>query len=170
MTAFTKIIEAKRALQSAVGDFLIDIDDSLLCEHSFSLSALEAIEIKADKSKSYIYVFSTKEASQIKEACRKMKASQTKIKLPLISKATTPSDCLYVGSSTTGITKRIKEHLGFGHDSTYSLQLNKWAGGIDAQIILKVYEFSGIEQSIVQLIEDGLHEKLSPTLGKRGSK
>ena len=34
-----------------------------------------------------------------------------------------PSSTLYVGSSEKEIHRRIKEHLGFGHKQTYSLQL-----------------------------------------------
>ncbi len=45
------------------------------------------------------------------------------------SKLNSPSRVMYVGSSSTGVKKRIKEHLGDGSKSTYSLHLKHWFEG-----------------------------------------
>ena len=78
-----------------------------------------------------------------------------------------PSSILYVGSSTTGLKKRINEHIGDGSKSTYSLQLKHWFKG-KYKITIKVYD-SNISREIIQLIEDNLSYQLKPAFGKQGS-
>jgi len=73
---------------------------------------------------------------------------------------------LYVGSSTTGLKKRIKEHLGDGSKSTYSLQLKHWFNG-NYKITIKVYD-DKISREVIQIIEDNLSHQLKPAFGKQG--
>ena len=84
-------------------------------------------------------------------------------KCPKLNKA---SSILYVGSSTTGLKKRIKEHLGDGSKSTYSLQLEHWFNG-NSKITIKVYD-NEISREVIQIIEDNLSHQLKPAFGKQG--
>ena len=94
-----------------------------------------------------------------------LKASKNKNerKCPKLNK---PSSTLYVGSSTTGLKKRIKEHLGDGNKHTYALQLKHWFKG-KYKITIKVYN-SDTQREIIQLIEDNLSYYLKPAFGKKG--
>ena len=72
---------------------------------------------------------------------------------------------LYIGSSKEAKT-RLKQHLGFGAKSTYSLHLNKW--WVNKKIKIDLYEVDTVEN--MQLFEDLLWEKYKPFLGKMGRK
>ena len=75
-----------------------------------------------------------------------------------------PSATMYVGSSTTGVKSRIKQHLGDGPKGTYALHLSEWFKG-EYRITILVYE-EPIE--VIQIIEDALSHKHNPAFGKRG--
>ena len=79
-------------------------------------------------------------------------------------KANSHSSVLYVGSSTTGLKNRIKQHVGDGPAGTYALNLKHWFKG-KYIISVKIYR-EPIE--VLQIIEDDLADKLSPAFGKRG--
>jgi len=75
-----------------------------------------------------------------------------------------PSPVMYVGSSTTGVKKRIEQHLGKGPKDTYALHLEHWFKG-QYKITIKVYDQP---QAVLQVIEDALSHELAPAFGKRG--
>jgi len=75
-----------------------------------------------------------------------------------------PSSVLYVGSSTTGVKKRIEQHLGEGHKDTYALHLKYWFKG-NYKITIKIYDEP---REVLQIIEDNLSYKLKPAFGKQG--
>jgi len=75
-----------------------------------------------------------------------------------------PSPVMYVGSSTTGVKKRIEQHLGNGPKDTYALHLSHWFKD-KHKITIKVYD-EPLE--VLQIIEDALSHDLSPAFGKRG--
>lgn len=79
-------------------------------------------------------------------------------------KCNAPSTIMYVGSSTTGIRKRIEQHYGNGNKETYALQLKHWFKG-NYKIIIMQYEEP---KEVLQIIEDDLSDKLKPAFGKRG--
>lgn len=81
------------------------------------------------------------------------------------AKLNAPSKIMYVGSSTTGVKKRIEQHVGLGHKSTYAIHLKHWFTG-KYKITVKQYDVS---DKVLQIIEDDLSEKLKPAFGKRGS-
>jgi hypothetical protein len=76
-----------------------------------------------------------------------------------------PSPVLYVGSSTTGIKKRIGEHLGDGNASTYALNLQHWFLERKMKITIREYDVS---RDVLQIIEDSISYDLSPAFGKSG--
>mgnify|MGYP005640842059 CR=1 FL=1 len=82
------------------------------------------------------------------------------------SRLNLPSSVLYVGSSTTGIRKRIRQHLGLGYKGTYSLHLGYWFTG-EYEITIKTYN-ELIPINVLQIIEDNLSYQLKPAFGKQG--
>jgi len=79
-------------------------------------------------------------------------------------KLNAPSSVMYVGSSTTGIRKRIKQHLGDGPKGTYALHLKHWFNG-KKKITIKVFSEPA---AVIQIIEDALSHDLAPAFGKAG--
>jgi hypothetical protein len=80
------------------------------------------------------------------------------------SKLNSTSKTMYVGSSTTGLKKRIEQHYGDGHKSTYSLHLKHWFKG-KYKITVKEYNET---RDVLQIIEDDISDKLKPAFGKQG--
>lgn len=79
-------------------------------------------------------------------------------------KLNAPSSIMYVGSSTTGIKKRIEQHLGDGPQNTYALHLKHWFKG-KYKITIKIFD-EPIE--VLQIIEDAISHDLAPAFGKSG--
>lgn len=75
------------------------------------------------------------------------------------------SSVLYVGSSSTGVRKRIEQHFGDGYKRTYALQLKHWFG--DRKIKITIYEYE-VTASTLQIIEDAISFELAPCFGKTG--
>jgi len=80
------------------------------------------------------------------------------------AKLNAPSQVMYVGSSTTGVRKRIEQHLGDGHIGTYALHLSHWFNG-KMKITIKQYD---VTKEVLQIIEDNLSDKLKSAFGKQG--
>ena len=69
-----------------------------------------------------------------------------------------------MGSSTTGIKKRLLQHLDEGPKDTYALHMSHWFKG---KIISKIMEYD-VELSVLQIIEDSISYNLKPAFGKQG--
>lgn len=76
-----------------------------------------------------------------------------------------PSTVMYVGSSTTGLRRRIEEHMGLGGPGTYALHLTHWFQG-KCRIVVRQYD---VADGVLQIIEDALAHELKPAFGKRGA-
>lgn len=76
-----------------------------------------------------------------------------------------PSPTIYVGSSTTGMKKRITQHYGDGPAGTYALHLKYWAGSRDFRIT--IFEYA-VAKPVLQIIEDAMSYDLQPAFGKMG--
>lgn len=85
-------------------------------------------------------------------------------KIYMCPKINKPNSVMYVGSSTTGIKKRLKQHLYQGAKGTYALHFNQWFEG-DYEVNIKVYDNSN---EVIQLIEDNISFSLKPAFGKMG--
>ena len=79
-------------------------------------------------------------------------------------KVNKPSQVLYVGSSTTGIKKRLTQHLVNCADQTYALHLYAWFKGKYQVVVLEYDE----PNEVIQLIEDNISNNLKPAFGKQG--
>ncbi|MCX9157822.1 hypothetical protein OPU71_16990 [Niveibacterium sp. 24ML] len=80
------------------------------------------------------------------------------------AKLNSPSKVMYVGSSTTGVRKRIEQHKGQGHKGTYALHLSHWFSGKYKVTVLQ-YD---VADGVLQIIEDDISDRLRPAFGKRG--
>lgn len=80
------------------------------------------------------------------------------------AKLNSPSKTMYVGSSTTGVRKRIEQHLGEGHPGTYALHLKYW---FQSNYKITIKEYSETKE-VLQIIEDDLSDRLKPAFGKQG--
>lgn len=81
------------------------------------------------------------------------------------SKPNKVSSVMYVGSSTTGLRRRISEHLGKGAEKTYALNLKYWFDGT-YKITIKEYDVS---REVLQIIENNIWHEREPAFGKSGS-
>jgi hypothetical protein len=78
------------------------------------------------------------------------------------------SEFLYVGSSSY-ISLRFKEHLGYASGKTYSIQLAHWAYGLNLELEFVYAKYpSGLSRDVIQAIEDTLWDTLLPMFGRRG--
>ncbi len=79
-------------------------------------------------------------------------------------KGNKPSNILYVGSSTTNVRSRIKQHIEEAPIKTYALHMKHWFVG-KYKITILVYN-EPIE--VLQIIEDNISYNLKPAFGKMG--
>lgn len=78
--------------------------------------------------------------------------------------------CFYVGSSQA-LTKRFKEHLGFGASKTYALQLVHWARPLQLQLEFVCAKYADATPSeVLQALEDTLWQTRKPMFGRLGRK
>jgi hypothetical protein len=94
------------------------------------------------------------------------KIDDKSVKLPQINKDSS-FEVLYVGSVQNNFQKRIKEHLGYGSNTTYSLKLCKWAKKEKLNIIIEYFVLENTKSKItLKLIENILANTLRPQFGK----
>lgn len=132
-----------------------------------------------DKGSEYIYLFRAAEANAVpltevfesfKVARDEQEASDYLGKKNLCrGNQSADGKVLYVGRSYSP-RERFKGHLRAGTSGTYAIHFQKWATGIDLQVDFFLYQFSGIGDRVVQVIEDGLWDLLRPMFGRRGEK
>jgi hypothetical protein len=78
--------------------------------------------------------------------------------------------CLYVGSSSN-IYQRLKEHLGYGAKTTFSLQLAHWTQRLDLELNFTCAKYINSPQpEVFQALEDTLWGQLHPMFGRRGGR
>jgi hypothetical protein len=81
------------------------------------------------------------------------------------AKVNAPSKTLYVGSSTTDVKERIRQHLGDGHKATSALHLKHWC---DPIYQVRVLVYPDLPRPVMQILEDSTAYQLKPAFGKRG--
>lgn len=81
-----------------------------------------------------------------------------------------PSHVLYVGSSSA-LSSRIKQHLGYGPQRTYAMQLSLWLPDWDDQLQIQAWRFApSTPKAVLQAIEDSLWAQQQPMLGRQGAR
>lgn len=101
--------------------------------------------------------------AKTREAFQEFKAESPR-KCPKLNAHISP--VLYVGSSTSSLQRRIKEHLGDGSPGTYALNLKHWFAPRRYEIT--IYEYN-VPRDVLQIIEDSMAHDLKPMFGKMGS-
>ena len=114
---------------------------------------------------------------------QKKKSKKNSVKYPKVNSENVEingveNKILYIGKSSTGFHKRLKDHLGLSSSSTYSLQLKTW---LEDENLMKVklelyylpFNFASLEDGfdkneILELIESSLHYHYRPILGRSG--
>ena len=114
---------------------------------------------------------------------QKKKSKKNSVKYPKVNSENVEingveNKILYIGKSSTGFHKRLKDHLGLSSSSTYSLQLKTW---LEDENLMKVklelyylpFNFASLEDGfdkneILELIESTLHNYYKPILGRSG--
>lgn len=81
------------------------------------------------------------------------------------AKLNSPSRTLYVGSSTTGVKARIRQHIGYGPKSTSALHLKEWC---NAPYQIRVLVYTRVPRAVLQIVEDSISHELKPAFGKSG--
>lgn len=139
------------------------IDNCKSAKNSSSTREFELKDIaELDGMKQAIYIF--EEVGGDIEGTFRQFSRYKELKERKCAKLNTPSKIMYVGSSITGVKKRIEQHLGDGHQGTYALHLKCWFTG-NYKITIKQFEVS---KEILQIIEDNLSDQLKPAFGKQG--
>ncbi|MEZ5125327.1 MAG: hypothetical protein R2826_03645 [Thermoleophilia bacterium] len=81
-----------------------------------------------------------------------------------------PGACLYVGCSRS-LAKRLREHLGYGAETTYALQLAHWAIPLSLQLGFFCAKYTEeTPPGVMQALEDTLWGIRRPMFGRRGAK
>lgn len=141
----------------------LPLNSSDLCEKYLH----ENILSKINDDKQVIYIIKTKSGANLTEVLSKYKSSNSRLKLPQINKRNFNSEVLYVGSVQKNFRDRVKQHLGFGSISTYSLKLSKWTKKEKLDFVIKYYVLGTTNSEItLKLIENNLANILKPQFGK----
>ena len=135
-------------------------------------------EIKS-KSVGFLYVFAQRQGCSIKtadilDAIQRAKSGgedkETAIKnLCAINSDASEGRVLYVGRSWDP-RGRVAGHLRASNSKTYAIHFAAWAQNLDLHVDLFVYAFPGIQDRVLQILEDVIWDKLVPLLGRRGEK
>jgi hypothetical protein len=79
--------------------------------------------------------------------------------------------CLYVGSCfKTSTLSRLKQHFGLSKSvGTYAMPLKHWTHDIPGGVEVSVFSYGmDVSHEALQAVEDCLHSRLEPILGKKG--
>lgn len=79
------------------------------------------------------------------------------------------TNTIYVGRSKT-LRARLRQHLGAKSGGVYSLHLQRWATSVDVDIQISYLKFAGADDLLVQAIEDGIWQSLTPAFGRKGGR
>ena len=127
----------------------------------------ENIASNISPKNSVVYIIKMSDSYDLTEVLNRYKSSDANIKLPQINKENFNSEVLYVGSVQNNFKGRIKQHLGFGSESTYSLKLVKWAKKEKLDIVIEYIVLENTNSVItIRLIEKYLANILKPQFGK----
>jgi len=133
---------------------------------------LKRIEENINHSKyKYIYTFTIIGNPSLDSIYNRYKETkENKKEARAYARLNRKSPCLYVGSSKE-IVSRVKQHLGYGPQGTFAMQLIYWCKSLNLDIDLNIYSFdSEISLQSFQAFEDGAWRLLKPMLGRQGQK
>ncbi|MEX5545501.1 hypothetical protein Q1J68_07790 [Pseudomonas pergaminensis] len=127
------------------------------------------------KKRGFLYIYQLQDECEIESlvvtsALLEAKKNDANVgKLPAVNSKHS-GRVLYVGRSWN-IQSRTREHLKADcSQQTYALRFAAWAEEFDLNVELLIWEFSGISDLTLQVVEDGLWDRLQPLFGRRGAK
>ena len=139
MSYIDTLIENCKSAKAALPSRVIEMED---------LSALDGV-------KKAIYIIEEAEGNPEETFLAFSRYKESKKRA--CAKLNKPSKVMYVGSSTTGVKKRIEQHMGQGNKGTYALHLSHWFDG-KYKVTVKQYD---VTDDVLQIIEDDLSDKPS---------
>lgn len=127
---------------------------------------------KSEKGSDYLYVIQIQDEQAglvITLSAQLDEVRKTSKDYPRLNNKNQETKTLYVGRSKT-LRSRLKQHLGAEDRGVYSLHFQRWATGNNAEITVFIMKFSGVENLLVQAMEDGLWASLKPAFGRKGER
>jgi hypothetical protein len=117
--------------------------------------------------KSVVYIIKVNDNYDLTNIFEKYKSENNDVKLSKINKRNKESKVLYVGSVLSNFKGRLKQHLGFGSKSTYSLKMNKWATTKKLEITIEYFLINDFSSELtIRILEKKLAVFLKPQFGK----
>ena len=148
------------------------IDVSNLPLEKYGLPLIQEVSEWAGKSKACIYYFECCspgiDLAEVERVFVHAKTHETNERAhPRLNNS---GKCFYVGSSKS-VAKRLTEHLGYGTNKTYALQLIHWARpfSLDLEFVCAKYP-ANTPSDVVQVLEDTLWKIKAPMFGRQGRK
>jgi hypothetical protein len=160
----------KQSLRDVKNNYPLRLASEILGFNSSDLNDSARIENlickKIGHDTNIVYIFKLKKACDLKSKVHAVKQKNISLKLPKINKDSN-NKVLYVGSVKKDFNTRVRQHLGFGSNSTYSLQLRKWAHKEKIDIVIEYFVFENIQSDLtLSLFESAIAKELKPQLGK----
>lgn len=126
---------------------------------------------KRDKEDDHVYIIRSSAGPTIVATLAKQLAEARKAHADYsrLNGENLPTSTLYVGRSKT-LRVRLRQHLGAEGRGVFSLHLQRWASSNDAMIQISILQFSGVDDLLVQAVEDGLWASLRPAFGRKGER
>jgi len=158
----TTLSDIENLLIAKLKSITISFNTNDLTEKYFNEKLLPLIKEETN----VIYVFKLKSDFDLTYHLKNNKIKDKSIKFPQINHKSN-TKVLYIGSVQNNFKNRIKQHLGFGSKSTYSLKLCKWAKKEKLEIVIEYFILKNIHSKItLRLIENMLANSLKPQFGK----
>ena len=169
----------KKAIKHSIKELELAKFDLAKClntkSKSFTLKACdlslnyfdENIASNISTKNSVVYIIKVNDSYDLTNVFEKYKSENNEVKLSKINKSNKESKVLYVGSVLSNFKGRIKQHLGFGSKSTYSLKLDKWATTKKLEITIEYFLINNLSSELtIRILEKKLAVLLKPQFGK----
>ena len=131
--------------------------------------ALDVFEGHKNKKCPAIYLFKIKSkhsGGEIVDALQAFKDKKIRSCPKIDKKRSGDTKFLYCGSSKGGLHGRFIQHLGFGSQNTFALQLFYWANAIQLELEFHYAWLDPNYKEFTELLESALADKIKPLVGK----
>ena len=142
--------------------------EELNAKEDLRLLAKVLVENKIRPGVYYFEVISNHNRNVVVEKLEEFKKTNASIACPKIDKINIPncSRYLYCGSVKKSLHTRFTQHLGFGSQQTYSLQLIHWAKDLKLELKFHYCWLDKDYEAFTELVESALAKKIQPLVGK----
>jgi hypothetical protein len=150
-------IDLRDLSQEAIGELLEDVPSGYR---------------KADRDNDYVYVLrlSNNDQEMVTTLWDQLDAARTLADdYCRVNRENVRTFALYVGRSKK-LKSRLTQHLGTEQRGVYSMHMQRWATGNNAEISLSYMKFENQEDLLIQAVEDGIWAALRPAFGRKGER